>query len=124
MTWRAERPYNELPLLPPDLDQVESRVVLKACIPARAALAELRQAGELLPDPGLLMDLLPILEARDSSKIENIVTTTDELFRHANRDSNADPATRFIRRPKPSTGCENCSATGNNSSMPKTSWIP
>lgn len=98
MTWRADKPYNELPLLPPDLDQVESRAVLRACIPARAALAELRQAGELLPDPGLLTNLLPILEARDSSEIENIVTTTDELFRHASRDGNADPATREALR--------------------------
>lgn len=98
MTWRADRPYNELPLLPPDLEQVESRAILKACIPARAALAELRQAGELLPDPGLLTNLLPILEARDSSEIENIVTTTDELFRHASRDGNADPATREALR--------------------------
>ena len=54
MTWRADRPYNDLPLLPPTVDRVETRAVLKACIPARAALAELRQAGELLPDPGLL----------------------------------------------------------------------
>jgi len=98
MTWRADKPYNELPLLPPDPDQVESRAVLKACIPARAALAELRQAGELLPDPGLLTNLLPLLEARDSSEIENIVTTTDELFRHAGRDGNADPATREALR--------------------------
>ncbi|MDZ7790299.1 MAG: Fic/DOC family N-terminal domain-containing protein [Xanthomonadales bacterium] len=75
MSWRPDKPYNEWPMLPPDLDQVESRAVLKACIPARAALAELRQAGELLPDPGLLTNLLPILEARDSSEIENILTT-------------------------------------------------
>lgn len=40
MTWRADRPYNELPLLPPDLDQVESRAVLKACIPDRNMSAE------------------------------------------------------------------------------------
>ena len=98
MTWRADRPYNDLPLLPPDPDQVETRAVLKACIPARAALAELRQAGELLPDPGLLTNLLPVLEARDSSEIENIVTTTDDLFRHARRDDSADPATREALR--------------------------
>ena len=98
MTWHPDKPYNELPLLPPDLDQVETRAVLKACIPARAALAELRKAGELLPDPGLLTNLLPLLEARDSSEIENIVTTTDELFRHAGRDGRADPATREALR--------------------------
>ncbi|QOC21981.1 Fic family protein [Wenzhouxiangella sp. AB-CW3] len=98
MTWPADRPYNDLPLLPPEPDQVETRAVLKACIPARAALAELRQAGELLPDPNLLTNLVPILEARDSSEIENIVTTTDDLFRHAHREDSADPATREALR--------------------------
>ena len=98
MTWRPDQPYNDLPALPPDREQVESRAVLKACIPARAALAELRQAGELLPDQGLLINLLPMLEARDSSEIENIVTTTDELFRHAAHEGAADPATREALR--------------------------
>jgi Fic family protein len=98
MTWRPHEPYNSLPLLPPLSEQVESRAVLKACIPARAALAQLRQAGELLPDQGLLMNLLPILEARDSSEIENVLTTTDKLFRHAHEDSGADVATREALR--------------------------
>ena len=61
MTWRADRPHNDLALLPLAVDRVEIRAVLKACIPARAALAELRQAGELLPDPGPLTSLLPNL---------------------------------------------------------------
>jgi hypothetical protein len=41
---RPDRPYNELPPLPPAVD-VETRAVLKACIEARAALAELKAAG-------------------------------------------------------------------------------
>ncbi|MEE4637150.1 MAG: Fic/DOC family N-terminal domain-containing protein [Wenzhouxiangella sp.] len=98
MSWRAEQPHNNLPLLPPELDQIETKATLKACIPARAALAALRQAGELLPNPSLLTNLLTILEARDSSEIENVVTTTDKLFRHATRDDHADPATREALR--------------------------
>ncbi len=94
MSWRADQPYNQLPVLPPDPDEIETRATLKTCISARAALAQLRQAGELLPNPDLLINLLPILEARDSSEIENIVTTTDKLFRHATRVEHADPATR------------------------------
>lgn len=93
MTWHPDEPYNALPPLPPPLDAVETRAILKACIPARAALAELKQAGELLPDQGLLMNLLPLLEARDSSEIENILTTTDKLFRHTRREGGADAAT-------------------------------
>lgn len=98
MNWNAERPYNELPLLPPDLERVETRRVLKACISARAAIAELKTAGELLPDQGLLINILPMLEAKDSSRIENIVTTSDQLFQYADRTEGADPATKEALR--------------------------
>lgn len=98
MNWHPETPYNQLPLLPPALDQVETRDVLKTCIKARAALAELKQAGELIPNQGLLINLLPILEAKDSSEIENIVTTTDRLFQYAQEEQAADPATKEALR--------------------------
>lgn len=97
MTWVANQPYNELPLLPPATD-LESTRILKACIPARAALAELKQAGELLPNQGLLINLLPLLEAKDSSEIENIVTTSDKLFQYAENEQQADPATKEALR--------------------------
>ena len=42
MPFDARRPYNDLPPLPP-VSEVESRNVLKACIEARAAVAELRE---------------------------------------------------------------------------------
>jgi len=87
------RPYNDLPPLPPPVE-LETRTILKACISARAALAELKQAGELLPNQGLMINTLPLLEAKDSSEIENIVTTTDKLFQFANEHSQADPATK------------------------------
>lgn len=45
--------YNRLPLLPPKQD-LETRRVLKLCIEARAALAELKQAGELIPNQSVL----------------------------------------------------------------------
>ena len=53
---RDEVPFNNMPLLPPGRDNVESINILKACIPARAALAELKQAGELLPNQSLLIE--------------------------------------------------------------------
>lgn len=98
MVWRAEQPYNQLPPLPPTREATETIDILKACIPARAALAELKQAGELIPNQTLLINLLPLLEARDSSEIENIVTTTDKLFRYSQEDQNADPATKEALR--------------------------
>ncbi|MDE1464910.1 protein adenylyltransferase Fic [Spartinivicinus poritis] len=97
MSWKPDQPYNQLPLLPPS-QEAESIQVLKACIPARSALAELKQAGELLPNQGLLINLLPMLEAKDSSEIENIVTTTDKLFRFAAEDTYADHATKEALR--------------------------
>jgi Fic family protein len=66
--------------------------VLKACIEARAALAELKQAAELIPNQAMLINTIPLLEAKDSSEIENIVTTTDQLFQYA-------PSTPARRRP-------------------------
>ena len=94
MTWQPDQPFNDLPLLPAPKEATESIAVLKACISARAALAELKQAGELLPNQALLINLLPLLEAKDSSEIENIVTTSDKLFQYAQEADAADPATK------------------------------
>jgi Fic family protein len=77
---------------------METRLVLKQCIPARAALAELKQAAELIPNQGMLINTLPLLEAQASSEIENIVTTTDKLFQFQNIGERADPATREALR--------------------------
>lgn len=96
--FNPSKPYNELPLLPPQAE-IETRAVLKACIEARAALAELKQAGELIPNQAVLINSIPLLEAQASSEIENIVTTTDRLFQYADdRTGNADPATKEALR--------------------------
>ena len=98
MKFDREKPYNSLPLLPPKAD-IESKAILKKCITARAALAELKQAGELIPDQSVLINTIPLLEAKFSSEIENIVTTTDKLFRFASIDTEkADPATKEALR--------------------------
>ncbi|MHB8838171.1 MAG: protein adenylyltransferase Fic [Gemmatimonadaceae bacterium] len=91
--------HNRVALLPPKAD-LESRAVLKACIEARAAVAELKQAGRLLPNQDVLINTIPLLEAQASSEIENIVTTTDQLFRYAQpgREALADPATKEALR--------------------------
>ena len=94
MTWSAGEPYNDLPPLPPAVD-VETRDVLKATIEARAALAALDQAARRITNPAVLINSIPLLEAQASSEIENIVTTTDELFRYAQDETAAtNPATK------------------------------
>lgn len=95
--WNPNEPYQDLPQLPPTKD-VESRDVLRQCINSRAALAELKQAAQLVPNPAILINTLPLLEAKASSEIENIVTTTDKLFEHLRNDTNADPATKEALR--------------------------
>ena len=98
MSFSPQRPYNDLPLLPPQAD-VETRAILKACIEARSALGELKLAGDLIPNQGVLINTIPLLEAQASSEIENIVTTTDRLFQFSNNvDGGADSATKEALR--------------------------
>jgi Fic family protein len=94
MTFDPTQPFNDLPSLPP-AGETETRRTLKACVEARAALAELRGTGHLIPNQAVLINSIPTLEAQASSEIENIVTTADRLFRYAgDGDVNADPATK------------------------------
>jgi Fic family protein len=95
--WRAREPFNTLPPLPPAVE-IETKAILKACIQARAALAELKQAAELIPNQAVLINTLPLLEAQASSEIENIITTTDRLFQFREVDENADVATKEALR--------------------------
>ncbi len=95
--WAPDRPWNDLPKLPPQVD-LETKAVLKQCVKSRAALGELKQAAALIPNPAMLINTLPLLEARASSEIENIVTTADKLFQHVQADDSADPATREALR--------------------------
>ena len=95
--WRPERPYEALPPLPPAAE-LESRAVLKTCVAARTALAELKTAAAHIANPAVLINTLPLLEAQASSEIENVMTTADELFRHLDADEGADPSTREALR--------------------------
>ena len=91
--WQPDKPYNDLPFLPPKQD-LESKDILKQCIKSRSSLAKLGQACKLIPNQTILVNTLLLLEAKDSSEIENIVTTTDDLFRFIQAENQADPATK------------------------------
>lgn len=98
MKFDANKPYNELPLLPPKAE-IENHQILKKCISARTAIAELKQAGELIPNQSVLINTIPLLEAQMSSEIENIVTTTDKLFQFLSGDDDkADAPTKETLR--------------------------
>jgi Fic family protein len=95
--WLPEKPYNQLPALPPAHELV-TRAVLKVCTEARGALAELKQAAELIPNQAMQINTIPLLEAKDTSEIENIVTTTGQMFQYAQGNDNADSATKAALR--------------------------
>lgn len=98
MAFDPAEAHNGLPLLPPTIE-LESRAVLKACIAARAAVAELKAVGQLIPNQGVLVNSIPLLEAQASSEIENIVTTTDQMFLFDGAsEGEADPATKEALR--------------------------
>lgn len=60
--------------------ELETRAVLKKLPAAHRALAELKGLVAAIPNESILLDTLPLQEAKDSSAIENIITTHDELF--------------------------------------------
>lgn len=98
MTCEPQKPYNALPMLPPDAE-LETRTLLKKCIAANRALAELKGVGRLIPNQAMLINTIPIREAQASSEIENIVTTSDQLFRAAViNDTRIDPETKEVLR--------------------------
>ncbi len=96
MPYNRNVPYNDLPELPPCAD-IETKEILKMAIRANKAMAELRMAGNLIPNQAVLIQSLGLSEAKFSSEIENIVTTNDELYR-AFIDGNIviDPPTKEV----------------------------
>ena len=75
-----DKPYNSLPTLPPE-DFIETDPILRQLINSHKALAELKGYAELLPNKSIVLSSITVKEAKDSSEIENIITTHDELFR-------------------------------------------
>ena len=66
--------------LPLDLE-IETRKVLKRLPSAHAALAELKGIVSKIPSQNILINTLGLQEAKDSSAIENIITTNDDLYK-------------------------------------------
>lgn len=73
-------PYNNLPDLPPSAD-LETSEIFKLTIQANKLLAELKGFCQTLPNPNLLLNTIVLQESKESSAIENIVTTQDELYK-------------------------------------------
>jgi len=69
----------QLPL--PDSIELESKAVLKKSAQAHRYLAELKGVASAIPNEAILINTLALQEAKDSSEVENIITTHDELYK-------------------------------------------
>lgn len=88
-------PFNDLPDLPP-LNFVESPEILRQLAKASRYLGELNGLCASLPDPNLLINTIILQESKESSAIENIVTTQDELYKANSETDNASDAAKEV----------------------------
>jgi Fic/DOC family N-terminal len=78
MPFDPDTPYNDLPLLPPKAE-LETKAVLRKAIAANKALAELKGAGDLIPNQGVLINAIVLQEAKLSSEIAGRGTGEEEV---------------------------------------------
>ncbi len=98
MVFLPDKPFNDLPLLPPKAE-IETKATLKKAISAGRALAELKGLGETIPNQSILVNSIILQEAKASSEIENIITTHDALFRaFSAKTTQIDSATKEVLR--------------------------
>ena len=82
-------------LLPPDVE-LETKRVLKQLARSHRALAELKGFAGMIPNQNILINAVTINEAKDSSEIENIITTHDELFKAMSQENYNNPAAKEV----------------------------
>jgi Fic family protein len=74
-------PHFKLDELPPLREKVETIEILRQTNKSSAALAELKGIAKTIPNQSMLINAIVLQEAKDSSEIENIITTEDELYK-------------------------------------------
>ncbi|MFB0908966.1 MAG: Fic/DOC family N-terminal domain-containing protein, partial [Spirosomataceae bacterium] len=74
-------PHYKLAKLPPSRDKIETIAILRQANKSTAALAELKGIAKTIPNQAMLVNAIVLQEAKDSSEIENIITTQDELYK-------------------------------------------
>ena len=74
-------PHFQLEKLPPLREKVETIEILRQTNKSTAALAELKGIAKTIPNQAMLINAIVLQEAKDSSEIENIITTQDELYK-------------------------------------------
>jgi len=77
---------------------IETKAVVKKLTAAHRALAELKGIVSIIPNEIILINTLGIQEAKDSSAIENIITTHDDLYKaELNFDNFQEPNTKEVQ---------------------------
>lgn len=69
-----------IPTLPLPYD-LETKEILKQLTNSHRRLAELKGVAQTIPNEQILISTLTLQEAKDSSEVENIVTTQDDLYK-------------------------------------------
>ena len=96
---KIDLPFNDLPLLPPDKESVETKNILRQVVKSSMALAELKGLVHILPNPDILLNAIILKEARASSEIENVITTQDKLYQALSaKQTQTDAATKEVLR--------------------------
>jgi Fic family protein len=86
------------PLTSLDHRRFETTPILKAALGAARRLAELKGVAGTIPNQDILLSTLALQEAKDSSAIENIVTTHDDVFKSdVLPESSLGTATKEVR---------------------------
>lgn len=94
-----DKPYNNLPLLPPAIEDIESILILRQVNKSSIRLAELKGLAQTLPNPNILLNAVILKEARVSSEIENVITTHDQLYQALSTNNlNVNSATKEVLR--------------------------
>lgn len=89
-------PQLKLEKLPVEITKVETLKTLKAASTAMQALGELKGVAQSIPNQSMLVNAAVLQESKDSSEIENIITTQDQLYQALSTDKYANSAVKEV----------------------------
>ena len=95
-TWVKMSHIKKLSKLPPERNKVETIAILRQTSIAAIALGELKGIAKTIPNQTILINAVALQEAKDSSEIENIITTQDDLYKALSTAAKNSPQTEEV----------------------------
>lgn len=89
-------PFNNLAFVPPAPEEYESIELWKQEGAARSAIAELKGLANIIPNQSILINAIVLQESKDSSEVENIITTKDKLYQAISVSKAVDSETKEV----------------------------